>query len=798
MTTRRSDFPQGLLDLLIRKVAAFLSVQFFRQVHRQRRSPGYLSIVLCLVAATAASAQDFDFPRSAVLDSEMLEKAIPVLAMRVSASYKDEDRIRYLDNIFRLQIVDGKYEDALVTIASLRELIKTQTVIPSRASWVNVQYEIYARAKILEAGEKLSFKDAYTRAFHKRFAELDDWSAAQVIRAFAYSDPADKQHQLLSDIEKQKNKETIGLTDALRLVNDYLVSKAYHDFTPLNSALIKEDDERRYVTETDLLVKTPDGASICTFVMRPRAATNGVPALLLFSIYVRTNEAIEAETRMSAANGYAGVAGFTRGKACSPDKPAAYLYDGEDAAALIGWISARSWSDGRVGMYGGSYLGFTQWAAAKRLPKALKAMMPTAAAAPGVDVPMEGHVFWNFVYPWPFYTLDKKTNDDATYNDAERWQKLNRNWYLSGRAYRDLDKIDGTPNPTFDQWIAHPDYDAYWQGMIPYQDEFARVTIPVLLTAGYYYGGPGAAVYYFSQLEKFAPQSEHYLLIGPYHHFGAQVGVIGIQGNLIESLAGMPIDPVAEIDVTELRYQWFNYVFKGAPKPALLRDKVNYEVTGADRWKHAPSLAAMGNSSMRFYLGPARPGGAHRLSPDPSEGVAAELKVNLADRSDVDRTAAGGGVMDDAVDTHNALEFVSDPLPRAVEMSGLFSGHVDFIANKKDFDFEIDTYELTPQGKYVQLSEYWTRASYINDHTHRKLLEPGKRQQFDFTSVRLMSRQLQQGSCVVVVIRVIKEPGRQINYGTGRDVSDETIQDAAVPLDIRWLGDSTLLLPSSR
>jgi uncharacterized protein len=758
----------------------------------------YLLILLWFGLPTCAFGQSFDFPRGAASDSASLEKMMPGFAGQVLAAYKDEDQAKYLDNVFRLQIVAGKYEEALTSIGSLRELWKRQTVIPSRATWVNVQYEIYVQAKMAEAIEHVTFKEAYAQAFRKRFAGLENWPAAQVMRAYAQTDPIDTQRYLQNDLEKRKNSDTIPLADALDLVNDYLVNKVYHDFAPLNPVLVAEDDDRRYVKKTNLLVKTPDGANICAFVMRAKAGPEKLPALLNFTIYVGTDEAIESETRLSASNGFAGVAGFTRGKACSPDKPAAYLYDGGDAVALIDWISTQPWSDGRVGMYGGSYEGFTQFAAAKRMPKALKAMMPTAAASPGVDVPMENNVFWNFVYPWPFYTLDKKRDDDATYDDSQRWHKLNHDWYVSGRAYRDLDKIDGTPNPTFDQWIAHPSYDAYWQRMIPYQDEFAKVNIPVLLTAGYFYGGPGAAVYYFSQIDKYAPGSEHYLLIGPYHHIGAQYGVIGVQGNLYETLAGMRVDPVAEIDISELRYQWFKFVFLGGPKPALLGDKVNYEVTGANVWKHAPSFEAMSSSPMRLYLSAEPSGTAHKLSPAPSEGVAAELKVNFADRSDVDRASVGGGVIDDAVDTHNAVEFRSDPLPQGVEMSGLFSGHVDFVTNKKDFDFEVDVYELIPQGKYVQLSEYWTRASYINDHTRRKLLEPGKRQQFDFSSIRLMSRQLQAGSRVIAVISVIKESGRQINYGTGKDVSDETIQDAAEPLEIQWFGDSSLTMPVSK
>lgn len=751
---------------------------------------------LCL-ASGCAFGQTFDFPHLAASDASLLEKTMPVLAAQVSASYKDEDRLKYLDNGFRLQIVAGKCEDALASMAALRQLLAEQAVIPSRAAWVTVQYEVYAQAKMAQAKENLSFKEAYSRAFRKRFAQLEDWPAAQVIRGYALTDPADMQRVLQNDLSQRKDADAITLADALKLVRDYLANEAYQSFVPLNSALVAEDDARRYISDTNLLVKTPGGESVCAFVMRPRAAARRWPALLNFSIYVGSSEAIKSETRLSAANGYAGVAGFTRGKACSPDSPVAYLYDGADAAALIDWISAQSWSDGRVGMYGGSYEGFTQWGVAKHMPKALKAMMPTAAAAPGLDVPMENNVFWNFVYPWPFYTLNKKTDDDATYNDAERWRKLTHDWYASGRAYREMDQIDGTPNPTFDQWIAHPEYDAYWQSMIPYQEEFARVTIPVLLTAGYYYGGPGAAVYYFSQLEKYAPGGEHYLLIGPYHHFGAQYGVIGIQGNIYDSLAGTQLDRVAEIDITELRYQWFNYVFRGAPKPTLLQNKVNYEVTGANEWKHAASFAAMARGWQRFYLSRAASGDGHRLSPNPSDGIAAEVKINFADRGDVDRIPDGGGVIDDVIETHNGVKFVSDPLSHAIEISGLFSGRLDFVANKKDFDFEIDLYELTPQGKYVQLSEYWTRASYMHDRTHRKLLVPGKRQQVDFSSIRLMSRQLQADSRLVAVLSFIKEPGRQINYGTGKDVSDETIRDADVPLEIQWFGDSELTIPMS-
>jgi uncharacterized protein len=95
---------------------------------------------------------------------------------------------------------------------------------------------------------------------------------------------------------------------------------------------------------------------------------------------------------------------------------------------------------------------------------------------------MEGNIVWNFIYTLPFYAASTKTDNDAIYNDRESWQKLESTWYKSGRAYRDLDKIDGLPNPIWECWIAHPSYDSYRQSVLPYKEEFSRINIPVLNT----------------------------------------------------------------------------------------------------------------------------------------------------------------------------------------------------------------------------------------------------------------------------------------------------------------------------
>jgi putative CocE/NonD family hydrolase len=750
---------------------------------------------LFLTCAASAHAQQFSVPAS-LDDSATLARTLPALAEQVIAQYRDTNRARMLDNLFRLQIVAKRYDDAGRSLTELRALRTASTGKPdSRAA--DVQYEAWVRAASASARTGRPFSESLATAFRDVVSPLDDRTSTLVIRAVSVS-PQSLQGALRRAVQRQSGRSAIGLNDALSLVRAYQRVETHRDFAPFVAQLINEDDARRYITERDVRVSSTNGATVCALVMRPRVRDK-LPALLTFTIYVDSTANV-SDARRAASNGYAGVVGFTRGKACSPDTPVPYRYDGEDAAALIDWIAARTWSDGRVGMYGGSYNGFTTWAAVKRMPKALKAIMVGAPVAPGLDVPMEGNIIWSFLYQWPFYTLNNKTLDNATYFDNARWFKLNREWYVSGRAYRDLEKIDGTPNPTWAEWISHPSYDAYWRSMIPYGDEFRNIKIPVLQTAGYFFGGPGAATYYLTQHYAHDPQARHYLLIGPYDHPQGQRGVVDALGDTATNIAGYEIDPVARIDiVADLRYQWFDWILKGRSRPALLGDRINYQVMGANQWKHAPSIAEMANGQLRFYLSPARSGSAYHLSGAQNAGdTSVTLRVDLAYRADIDSSFAGGGVRDTAVNAYAALEFISDPIEQPTEVSGLYSGHLEFITNKRDFDLSIGLFELTRKGEYYQLPPYQMRASYARDLTTRHLLTPGARETIDFKSIRLVSRQLEPGSRIVAVIGPIKQPGQQINFGTGKDVSDETIADAGDPLEIRWFAGSFIDVPIRR
>jgi hypothetical protein len=146
-------------------------------------------------------------------------------------------------------------------------------------------------------------------------------------------------------------------------------------------------------------------------------------------------------------------------------------------------------------------------------------------------------------------------------------------------------------------------------------------------------------------------------------------------------------------------------------------------------------------------------------------------------------------------DLSNGFSFISEPFNEPVSVDGTFSGELKASINKKDMDIGVVLYELTPNGELFHLSYFLGRASYARDMSVRKLLTPDKVESIPFDKTRMVSRQLGKGSRLLVVLNVNKNPYAQINYGTGKDVSDESIDGAKTPLQIRWHNDSYVKIP---
>ena len=221
---------------------------------------------LLLLLPLPGLAQQLQF--SPPSDPAALSGALAQLARDVMAVYRDDDRERHLDQLFRLQLVAGRSAEAADTIAALHALTRAGGS-PQKAA-DDVQYEIYSKAQARHAAAGTPLDAAFAAAFRETFARLDDRVSALVLRALDVDLPA--MRQAVDDaLAAQKGKTVISVPDALALLRAYQVAESYRALLPWVAPLQAEDDARRYLIDRDVAVRTPDGATVCALIVRPRS-----------------------------------------------------------------------------------------------------------------------------------------------------------------------------------------------------------------------------------------------------------------------------------------------------------------------------------------------------------------------------------------------------------------------------------------------------------------------------------------------------------------------------------------------
>ena len=182
-------------------------------------------------------------------------------------------------------------------------------------------------------------------------------------------------------------------------------------------------------------------------------------------------------------------------------------------------------------------------------------------------------------------------------------------------------------------------------------------------------------------------------MIGPYDHFGAQ----GSRKSPV--LSGYAIDPVAQIDTPEITFQWMDYVMRDGKKPELLKDKINYQVMGANEWKHTPSLEKMSNEMLTLYLTDTKVGDHYRLAKEkpPKPGFLYQ-EVDFADRKTTNNDYYPAPIVGKKPDLSNGFSFISEPFDEPVSIDGTFLGEIKASLNKKDMDIGVVLYEVMPQN----------------------------------------------------------------------------------------------------
>ena len=134
--------------------------------------------------------------------------------------------------------------------------------------------------------------------------------------------------------------------------------------------------------ETNVAVPMRDGTILYADIYRPEGP-GPYPVLLQRTPYDKT---LPLSLNMldplkAAKRGYAVVIQDTRGRYTSEGEFYAFRDDIDDGYDSVEWAASQPWSLGKVGMYGNSYVGGTQWQAAKACPPHLNAIAPRVTAS---------------------------------------------------------------------------------------------------------------------------------------------------------------------------------------------------------------------------------------------------------------------------------------------------------------------------------------------------------------------------------------------------------------------------------
>ena len=144
-----------------------------------------------------------------------------------------------------------------------------------------------------------------------------------------------------------------------------------------------------YVMERDVEVPMRDGTILRADVYRP-LGEGPVPRVAQRTPYDKTGAIDLAggpDERRATAAGYALVRQDTRGRYASDGDFVPFEREADDGYDSVEWVAAQPWCDGNVGMFGASYVGYTQWTAASRRPPHLRAIAPVVATS-------DLHDFW--------------------------------------------------------------------------------------------------------------------------------------------------------------------------------------------------------------------------------------------------------------------------------------------------------------------------------------------------------------------------------------------------------------------
>jgi putative CocE/NonD family hydrolase len=529
-------------------------------------------------------------------------------------------------------------------------------------------------------------------------------------------------------------------------------------------------------------VKIPlrDGVRLNATLYKPAAQKEPRPCLFTLTPYI--GQSYHDRGMYFAAHGYPFLTVDVRGRGNSEGSFRPLIQEAKDGYDVVEWLAKQPYCNGKISMWGGSYAGYDQWATAKEFPPHLATIVPVASPAAGVDFPARNNVFGPYEMQWLTFTSGH-TGQDHLFGDDAFWTGLFRRWIESGTSYRKFDTFLGNPSPIFQEWIGHPDLDAYWDSYNPTAEQYAKLQLPILTITGMYDDDqPGALAHYSRYMRAATPEARarHFLIIGPWDHPGTRTPK--------QEFRGMKFGPASLVDLPQLHLDWYRFTMEGGPKPEFLRKPVAYYVSGAERWRYADTLEGITAESRPFFLDSS--GAASRsvyaagsLAPArEARGAPDSYKYDPRDVSlaKVESESNLDSALDQEVLLANSaqLVYVSAPFEQDQELSGFFRLQAWISIDQPDTDFVVTVAEIGADGTVTPLSSDVMRARYRESLRSQKLVTTKEPLRYDFNDFTFASRLVRKGCRLQLVLSAANSIGFEKNYNSGGVIADETIADS--------------------
>ena len=491
--------------------------------------------------------------------------------------------------------------------------------------------------------------------------------------------------------------------------------------------------------ENHVPIRVRDGVTLYADVYRP-AKEGKYPVLVSRTPYSTERPPnAYANAVFFSRRGYVYVYQDVRGRHESDGKWEPFRNDIQDGYDTVEWAAQQPWSNGKVGMEGGSYLGHVQWRAAMALPPHLITIFPAVASTSIYHnwITLNGGWRLSFNFGWgPVRQESRIMQNIGMHTEADGPESISFDriqWHL---PLIDMQKLAGRNAQFYRDWIQHPDYDDYWKSLNA-EEVFEKIPIPVHTLGGWF------DIFSQGSLNGFAGMSHRggspiareksHMIMGPWGHGPSQ------------KIGELDFGPEANISELAAELRWFDYWLTGIDDGFGKEPPVTIYVMGRNQWRYENEypLARTEYKKLYFHSG----GNANadrgdgRLSWNPP--AASETNPDHY-RYDPDNpvpslggnnccgtpTPAGPRDQRPIENRPDILVYTSDFLERDVEVTGPVKVVLYAASDAPDTDFVAKLIDVLPDNHAYNVAEGIVRARYRESLSRPKLLEAGTTYEF--------------------------------------------------------------------